>query len=223
MSPERAKRTWLTTFTDLTALMLTFFVLQFSMSRIDEVQWQNLSDSFQHRLSRLHETQVPLPRETLGISAPDQIPGDDLSYLESVLREHLEKAGLADRTALEMRGDRLAIHLLGQGGERDGSDDTVLRATAGLVARLENEVEILVRIPAAAQREDARTTVREGLARALQAEARLAAFGARDIGFLRVRTNPPDENPPGVEGPSQSDGPVPGIGFIVHPHAGERR
>ena len=30
MEPERARRIWLTTFTDLTALMLTFFVLQFS-------------------------------------------------------------------------------------------------------------------------------------------------------------------------------------------------
>ena len=43
----RARRIWLTTFTDLAALMLTFFVLQFSMSKIDQVQWQNLADALQ--------------------------------------------------------------------------------------------------------------------------------------------------------------------------------
>ena len=223
MSPERAKRTWLTTFTDLTALMLTFFVLQFSMSRIDQVQWQNLSDSFQHRLSRLHEMQVPLPRQTLGIYTPDQVPGDDLTYLESVLREHLGEANLADRTALETHGDHLVVHLLGLRAELDGSDDTALRAMADLVERLENDVEILVRIPAAAPQENARTAVREGLAGALRAEARLAALGARDIGFLRVRMNRSDESPNSATPPPKSDETVSGIGFVVHPHAGERR
>ena len=50
MEPARARKIWLTTFTDLTALMLTFFVLQFSMSKIDQVQWQNLADAFQQKL-----------------------------------------------------------------------------------------------------------------------------------------------------------------------------
>src|SRR3546814_7872199 len=43
---------WLLTFTDLTALMLTFFVLLFSMSTIEKPNWQSLVNSLAPRLDR---------------------------------------------------------------------------------------------------------------------------------------------------------------------------
>src|SRR3546814_1780661 len=44
---------WLLTFTDLTALMLTFFVLLFSMSTIEKPNWQSLVNRSEEHTSEL--------------------------------------------------------------------------------------------------------------------------------------------------------------------------
>jgi len=42
---QRSSQAWLVTFTDLVALMLTFFVMLFAMSKVEQRKWQNLTDA----------------------------------------------------------------------------------------------------------------------------------------------------------------------------------
>ena len=44
-------RAWMITFADLTALMLTFFVLLFSMSKVETSTWEAIVDSLKHELN----------------------------------------------------------------------------------------------------------------------------------------------------------------------------
>src|SRR3546814_1706569 len=63
---EDNAQAWLLIFTDLTALMLTFFVLLFSMSSIQESDWQNLVDSLSTKLDGVQ--QVRSEEHTLNTS-----------------------------------------------------------------------------------------------------------------------------------------------------------
>ncbi len=207
MPRSRTRRIWLTTFTDLTALMLTFFVLQFSMSKIDEVQWRNLSDSLQQRLSSVQETQVPLPREVLGIEPRQTLPGDDPAYLTAVIGEQLASAGAADDFKIDRRGSRVVIRSLTPlGGGRDEDTRASLEVLAAVIARLDNRVELEFR-PAPT---DAAATVRAryhaALDGALAIQERLAALGVRNLSAVKARlANPGD-------GEAR-------LSIVIHPHA----
>lgn len=85
-------RPWLITIVDLMTILLTFFVLLFSMSKIDMVRFIPVARSY---------------GEAFAGGAPDEnaprlpevatVPGDNLSYLEAVLRPAFAKqASLAD-------------------------------------------------------------------------------------------------------------------------------
>ena len=52
---QRSSQAWLVTFTDLVALMLTFFVMLFAMSKIEHRQWQNLTDALAQDLDAVRE------------------------------------------------------------------------------------------------------------------------------------------------------------------------
>lgn len=81
---------WLLTFTDLAALMLTFFVLLFSMSTIKQGDWQNLIELLSPRLDRVDQVTVALPQSQKAAEAVERQPGTDLDYLVAVLREQME-------------------------------------------------------------------------------------------------------------------------------------
>ncbi len=92
--PQRCSP-WLFTFADLAALLLAFFVLTFSMSRLDAERWRTLS--------ALWRTEVPTASESartrsrLSHSAPDPRPEPavgEASYLARVLDRRL---GALDR------------------------------------------------------------------------------------------------------------------------------
>lgn len=55
---EKGTPGWMTTFSDLMSLLLTFFILLYSMSNIDAQKFQDMSESLQGVLSGLGYTQV---------------------------------------------------------------------------------------------------------------------------------------------------------------------
>lgn len=139
---------WMVTFTDLVALMLTFFVLLFSMSRVDEVQWQNLKDSFALGLDRVSEFKVPMPEEELDIKRVTALPGDDLGYLASVLQQHIADIPALSESLVENQGDQLRLalwvdRLFEPSGESlTVEGDAVLFAIGGFVSSLANGIEV---------------------------------------------------------------------------------
>ena len=102
---------WMVTFTDLVALMLTFFVLLYSMSSLDIVKWQNLTGSLAESLDSVEESSVVSPKAQLDIVPVRSIPGTDLDYLTSVLSERLEAEEVLREAEFVNLGDRLVLSL----------------------------------------------------------------------------------------------------------------
>ena len=139
---------WLTSFTDLAALMLTFFVLQFSMSSIDVQHWQGLLDGLHG--TKAAEAQLPAPwsGDSPGAVRPDSSPGRDLNYLASVLEEQLRTEGLGPLARLVRGAGALRIVMpAAVFSDRPGADAGRLfaarQAVAALLGRLENDIELV--------------------------------------------------------------------------------
>ena len=147
-SRRNAGQVWMVTFTDLVALMLTFFVLLFSMSRMDEVAWQNLKNALAVSLDRVGDFKVPIPDEELDINRITHVPGDDLRYLASVLREHMAEVPTLAASPIENLDDRLVLSLqvgrlfAGPGQELTGAGGELLFAIGGMLASLGNRIEV---------------------------------------------------------------------------------
>lgn len=87
-----ATRPWLITIVDLMTILLTFFVLMFSLTKIDMTRFMPLARSYGEAFGG------GLPDDT-GPRLPEvaAVPGDNLSYLEAVLRPAFAKQpSLAD-------------------------------------------------------------------------------------------------------------------------------
>lgn len=139
---------WLLTFADLTALMLTFFVLLFSMSTIEDADWQNLIESLSPRLDRLQEVTVALPQSEKAAEAVERAPGSDLDYLVAVLKEQMRADPQLEPVRVEREGHQLVISVpgdllfasgsaaLGEAGEK------AVFALSGVLRSLRNVIEI---------------------------------------------------------------------------------
>ncbi|MEM7169548.1 MAG: flagellar motor protein MotB [Pseudomonadota bacterium] len=141
---------WIITFTDLVALMLTFFVLMFSMSRIDQVQWQNLTDALSRSLDQIAEPREPKPAKQLDIQRIAYRPGGDLDYLSAVLADHMADHDALTSVFLARRTRQLIIALPSEllfkqveGTEViDPEGRRALFVIGGLVGKLGNRVEV---------------------------------------------------------------------------------
>ncbi|MGE4065008.1 MAG: flagellar motor protein MotB [Rhodospirillaceae bacterium] len=85
-------RPWLITIVDLMTILLTFFVLLFSLSKIDMVRFIPVARSYGEAFAGGAPDELP-PR----LPEVAAVPGDNLSYLEAVLRPAFAKQpSLAD-------------------------------------------------------------------------------------------------------------------------------
>lgn len=139
---------WLLTFTDLTALMLTFFVLLFSMSTIKDSDWQNLVDSLAPRLDRLQEVSVALPQSEKAAEPVERTPGSDLDYLAAVLREQMQAEPSLQQVRVTREAQRLVVSvpgdlLFGSGSAELGAEgERSIFALSTVLRSLRNVIEI---------------------------------------------------------------------------------
>ncbi len=89
-TPEPPQRSlpWLLTFTDVTALMLTFFVMIFAMSTIPSEKWDAIVSVLSTR-SGDSVTGEPVARAPRNIATVSEKPALPLAYLDKLLGEHL--------------------------------------------------------------------------------------------------------------------------------------
>ncbi len=104
---------WMITFTDLVTLMLTFFVLLFSMSNVKLDKWKNMIDALSLSLSPSQSKSIAVSTSKFNISAVFRKRAVNLDYLASVLRETLNADPFLRRSQLIRREDRLVIALPG--------------------------------------------------------------------------------------------------------------
>ncbi len=145
---------WMVIFADLLALMITFFVLIYSMSVIDETEWKDIRKSLQQRLNPLkqNEEEIVVVPETKAIPKIVKPIGDDVNYLYLVLKKKLA-ANNINYVRLSELGDNVMLdmesrQLFGQGIATISEDGRKkLDMIASLIVPLSNRMEIHALVP----------------------------------------------------------------------------
>jgi chemotaxis protein MotB len=86
VKPEPPDMAWLLTFADLVSLLITFFVLLYSMKVVDESRWDVLKGALSGVFAREEAVVVIHPEEFDSSQVLTQFPADSLPYLENVLK-----------------------------------------------------------------------------------------------------------------------------------------
>jgi chemotaxis protein MotB len=86
-SSTRPKNAWMLTFADLLSLILTFFVLMYAMSSLEEVRWKQITSSLSQRLNPNQVGKTVTPTEQLSITKIDVPQAKDLQYLYTIITE----------------------------------------------------------------------------------------------------------------------------------------
>ncbi|MEO3429451.1 flagellar motor protein MotB [Pelagibius sp. CAU 1746] len=226
---QDTSQAWLLTFTDLAALMLTFFVLLFSMSTIKEESWQNLVDALAPRLPSLQEVTVALPTADKTADEVERVPGTDLDYLAAVLKEQMEANDAlvgarvsreAESLVISMPGDLLfppgAIEL-GDGGEK------AVFALSGVLRNLRNVVEVAGHADPSQPQSLYPSNWELSLARAAAVSGRLTELGYQGSivvrGYGAARYAEVDADLPAEERRARARR----VDIVVHAYAGEVR
>jgi chemotaxis protein MotB len=148
LPPERGTRVWLITFTDLVALMLTFFVMLFAMSNVKLTEWRSIINSLSQTLRPEAAKTVPAPTAAFTIGTIFRKRAIDIDYLASVLREAVASDGLLSLGRIARLEDRLAIALPGDAlFEPDGSGLTdagrqALFVLGGVLRNIGNQIDV---------------------------------------------------------------------------------
>ena len=144
-----ARRMWLISFSDLTALMLTFFVMMFSMSSIKEGKWDELVQTFNSSFS---PQRVEQRTAALGIDSFRIGYGQNLDYMAKTLPKTFEGLELLSQVKFGQNQNRLMLYL---GSDVQFTQKTVnlkapeqtqemLRTLALTLNELPNQIEIEV-------------------------------------------------------------------------------
>lgn len=109
--PLAKGQSWLIIFSDMLALLLTFFVLLFSMSTVDSGAWQSMVGSLSQRLNP-----VGLTQETV-LDEPPDVPrvflprATNLDYFQSVLEQKMKGDPVLKNAVMHRLDNRLVISL----------------------------------------------------------------------------------------------------------------
>ncbi|MCP5366029.1 MAG: flagellar motor protein MotB [Hyphomicrobiales bacterium] len=104
---------WMVTFTDLVSLMLTFFVLLFSMSSVKIDRWEEMIDGLSQTLNPTREKTLVAATAKHNISTSFRKRAVNLDYLEAVLADTARGDDLLSRSAIVLLEDRLVMALPG--------------------------------------------------------------------------------------------------------------
>lgn len=145
----RGRPVWLVTLADLVALMLTFFVLIFSMSSIRSDDWSRIAEGLPAGAPVEVAAQDRPPGANSNVETLEIEPGLDLRYLEAVLREQFPQDRVMREAVLGRTRDALVVSLPAHLLFESASDrltsgaDTALFRLGGLLANLKNDIAVI--------------------------------------------------------------------------------
>ncbi len=141
---------WLVTFTDIMALMLTFFVLLYSMSQPEVEKWSEMTAAINNNFSKTYAPpQYAGTVDAISIEQVDNARALDLRYLASIIRPALERNENTKGVLMFMQPDALVISMphglffeagkaqVGAGGQR------ILFELGGALAKIRNAIEVV--------------------------------------------------------------------------------
>lgn len=110
---EASQKAWLLTFTDTVSLMLTFFIMLYSMSSISGDRWKEISDSLSQTLNPIKMDKAPVSQAVFNIGTIFRRQAVNLDYLGSVLAESAAREPLLAQVQFVRMEDRLVLALPG--------------------------------------------------------------------------------------------------------------
>lgn len=102
---------WMVIFADLLALLLTFFVLMFSMSSVQVSEWQALVTSLSENLNPERAKIQDIDWNKIDEALVFEETAASLDYLKNVFEEKLSRNPILTRGTVTVLDDRLAISL----------------------------------------------------------------------------------------------------------------
>lgn len=195
---------WMVTFIDLSALLITFMVMIFAMSKMEEETWEKLRLRFSEGDNLRPTVTLTLPEAPNPLKPVDVLPGRNLDYLASVLRQSLADDDRLGAVQIERREDRLIISLPTRLLFAPGSvqlDAAGRRAVAALSASLrniDNRIEVAGHADPRPVPERIGSNWELSLGRALAVAALIEAAGyrrpvvARGLGDSRFQQDAPE-------------------------------
>ena len=112
---KRPNNTWLIMFADLAALMLTFFVLLFSMSQIADDDWSAVKDALSATLNPERSTAGPNIGPRFSVEKFIVSRAVDIDYLHALIVEKFVDEPVLGRSIVQRLEDRLVISLPADG------------------------------------------------------------------------------------------------------------
>lgn len=141
---------WLLTFTDIVALMLTFFVLLYSMSEPEREKWDRFTSALTSGFSAFESARsFDGAQQEINIDRLDMKKALSLDYLETLLDEQIKKDGYLRDVMILHQGDQLILSLpsdlLFQSGRASVSSRgrRALFSIGGLLSRIRNRLEVV--------------------------------------------------------------------------------
>ncbi len=179
--------TWLVTFTDLIGLLLAMFIMIFAMSNLDSNRWQSMMGALDSTSGQPGGPQRVRPAAESTVPPLVELPGEDLDYLSSLLRERMDGDPVLAEGILQSLEDRVVLSFPGEllfapGAVEPGTAAReALFRLGGLLRNLDNRVEIAGHADPTAPPEGFESNWELSLARAL-AVARLL----REAGYIEA-------------------------------------
>ncbi len=139
---------WLVSMGDVAALMLTFFVMLFSMSYVKSERWDDIVSLLNRRMQP-SDVRVPRPTSELAIPSVEVLPALSTDYLHRVLQEKLGSNPILAEARLTPLEQKVVISLPGKALFTPGSDSLTedaalaVRELAGVLSLVGNQIEIV--------------------------------------------------------------------------------
>jgi chemotaxis protein MotB len=106
-----ASGAWMIIFADLVALLLTFFVMLFAMSKVEKDKWEQVVDALSLRLRPSVEAIDARPAAYINVPILDRTKAIDLDYLATILEDKMAANEILTGSRIRRRADRLVISL----------------------------------------------------------------------------------------------------------------
>lgn len=147
---EESSHLWLVTFTDVMALMLTFFVLLFSMASPTKENWDNVTAAMQSEFNKFYGAVMNRgPQDSLNIDKINFDRALNISYLRALTERVISDSKYLENVTLIPQPGSLIIslprELLFDPGSAAVKEEgaRALYALGGSLSRIRNKIEII--------------------------------------------------------------------------------
>ena len=139
---------WVVSLIDLMTLLLCFFVMLVSMSKIKTDKWQHLIDTLSTTMNPTRVTPQVEPSADYNISTIFRRRAINLEYLTAVLQQKVDKSAVLKDSTLVMLEDRVILSLSGERLFRPATVELADQARAelfelgGVLRNIENQIGV---------------------------------------------------------------------------------